>query len=205
MTLTRTAAWASFAAASALLAACSTGPPAPSTVTTSDVTTSDTTVTETETVTATPVATTSSASRRPTPAPAPTTSASPVAVRHNTCASGSLTVRVLPGGAIRGHEIAAVSVTNAGTAACVVWGFPKVHLERAGALLGSPAVPKGTPRDVTLAPGAQAQAIITDASTCNAPLSDMIKATLPESSQTVSRPMQMRGCALQVAAFGPAQ
>lgn len=201
MNVTRTAAAASFAAASALLAACSQSASAPPSPTTSTV---EDTVTQTQTVTAAPVTTTPISTESSTPATA-TKSATAVAVKHNTCPDGTLTVRVLPGGAIRGHEIAAVTVTNSGTRPCVVWGFPKVHLERGGKLLGAAAVPTGTAHDLTLAPGDQAQALITDASTCNAPLSDTVVATLPESTQTVSRPMEMRGCSLQIAALGPPQ
>jgi len=198
VTLTRTASVAALAAATATLAACSysAGPTTP--------TTSETTVTETESVTVAPVVTSSTASTASTPAP-PSTSTSAVTAKHNTCANDALTVRVLPGGAIRGHEIAAVSVTNGGTDSCVVWGFPTVQLERSGSPLSTAATPTGTPHDVTLAPAAQAQALITDASTCNAPLSDNIRATLPESSLSVTRPMQMRGCTLQIAPFKPAE
>ena len=201
MNVNRTASVATLAAMAALLTACSYSSEPATPVHT------ETTVTETDSVTvppSTPATTTAAVTSPPTSAPA-TTSASAVTVKHNTCLADKLTVRILPGGAIRGHEIAAVSVTNADSTPCVVWGFPKVHLELAGAPLGSPSTEKGSPTEVRLAPGAQAQALISDASTCNAPLSDTISATLPELSKSVSRPMQMRGCSLEVAPFKPAE
>ena len=42
-----------------------------------------------------------------------------------------------------------------------------------------------------------------DYSSCNAPLSDNVKVTVPGTSQTAVRPAQLRGCILRVDRLGP--
>lgn len=158
---------------------------------------------------ATPAAPTSSSA--PTPLPtvtdAPSTPASTSAAAStsastapaNTCTD--LTVRVLPGGATPGQEIAAITFVNASSKRCSISGYPTVVLLLGGQTLVTATPTSGTvAQAVQLDPGAQAEAQITDHSTCNAHLSDTIEVTAPNgaASGKLTRPFQLRGCTVTV-------
>lgn len=120
------------------------------------------------------------------------------------CQAGQLTMRILPGGAEPNYEIAAVTFTNDSATSCSLAGYPAVQLLLKGSVL-STAKPNTAhaPKLVHLGPGAQAEAQISDHITCQAPLSDLIRATAPapltslhlESSRSL---VQMRGCTVTV-------
>ena len=96
-----------------------------------------------------------------------------------------------------GKEIAAITFTNTSTTACAMFGYPGVSLRLHNALLGKPAersVKK--PKTVTLAPGAAAEAMITDFSSCQAPVSDTVRVYAPDQKAFVDKPLELRGCRL---------
>jgi hypothetical protein len=118
-----------------------------------------------------------------------------------------VTVRVIPGSASLGQEIAALQFTNAATRSCVLVGFPVVTLLRKGQAIGGTSQPssRGTSK-WTLAPGDVAESILHDyTQTCNAPLSDSVRVRVPGSTTTVIRPAVLRGCILRVDRLGPPQ
>jgi hypothetical protein len=205
-----------------LLAACSTGSvPAQQhgAVTSAPVTAPATAVPSAPS----PVPGTSSPAATPTTSPAPRSSdsstvspapvATPPAVPRlaDPCPAAALTVRLLPGGAAQGIEYAAVSITNSGTAACNLRGYPAVVLRNAsgGVLTTAGPLPGSTARVVRLAPGQEAQAQVQDHSTCQAPLSSSVAVAAPAPSAgaatTSTRPLnQLRACTVYVAPVGMA-
>jgi hypothetical protein len=135
-----------------------------------------------------------------TPAVPPPTSPPP----RSTCTS--IAVRVLPGGAEPGQEIAALQFTNTGNAACVLVGYPSVTLLLHGRRIGlasQPATP-GVPSSRQHAAGETAESLLHDyTQTCQAPLSDSVKVSVPGSSQTYLRAdMQLRACVIRVDKLG---
>jgi Protein of unknown function (DUF4232) len=151
---------------------------------------------------------TTPASSPPTTTAAPTT-ATPAAASstapHSTCTN--ITVRVIPGSASLGQEIAALQFTNEGTKSCVLVGFPAVTLLRKGQVIGSASQPSslGTSK-LTLAAGDVAESILHDyTQTCNAPLSDSVRVRVPGSTTTAIRPTILRACILRVDKLGPPQ
>lgn len=138
---------------------------------------------------------------------APTSSApptQPTVTPKSTCTN--ISVRVLPGGASPGQEIAAVQYTNAGTTSCVLVGYPTVTLLLHGQRIGSPSVP-ATPAVASrrqLAPGQVAESLVHDyTQTCQAPLSDSVRVTVPGTEQLYLRPgMQLRACLLRIDKLG---
>lgn len=157
--------------------------------------------------TAAPTITAPISSAAPSTASASTsTSASSTspAAPHSTCTD--LSIRVLPGGASPGQEIAAVQFTNAGSATCQLVGYPTVQLFRNGSQIGTRSQPS-TPGVVStrqLAPGEIAESLVHDyTQTCQAPLSDTVRIIVPGSSKTYLRPgMQLRACVLRVDRLG---
>ncbi len=138
---------------------------------------------------------TTSAAVSTSPAARSSSSAAPA----NTCTN--LTVRVLPGGATPGQEIAVITFVNAAQAGCTISGFPSVVLLRNGKTLTTATPTAGTvAQAVQLKPGAQAESQITDHSTCNAQLSDTIEVTAPNgaASGKLTRPFELRGCRVTV-------
>ena len=125
----------------------------------------------------------------PTPAPSTTASSSTSSTGSSTSsgtstgsrtAAGNLctindakaVVEPSPGGASAGHIGLQVTVTNGGSAPCVVEGFPGVSLVTGtqGQELGAPAKrTSGTPTLITLAPGAKASAPLSLAQAANFP------------------------------------
>lgn len=165
---------------------------------------------------AAPTDTSSSSSTPPVtssaPTPTATVSATP-SVSHSVpalvyCTAAQLTVRVLPGGAAQGVEIAAATFTNSSNAACSLSGYPTVALLLAGQVRASASpAPGSNSTPVTLAPGKQAQALIEDTSSCNAPLSDMISVVAPNQragATAYQRPFQLRLCTVHVDPVSPA-
>lgn len=128
------------------------------------------------------------------------TSATAPAPPGNTCTA--LTIRVLQGGATPGREIAAVTFDNDSGKACTISGYPTVVLKRGGTVLVNATPTPGTvATPVRLAPGRQAQALITDqVANCNAPLSDTIEVTAPNGAAggTLTRPFRLRNCTVHV-------
>ncbi|HEV7205720.1 MAG TPA: DUF4232 domain-containing protein [Jatrophihabitans sp.] len=153
----------------------------------------------------------------PTPVPPTTTSAAPSTTAASSTAPAtaaappvspstcrSVGVRVIQGGAERGAEIAALQFTNTGTSSCRLGGFPTVTLMLGGQAVGSPSQPNGsTPRTLTLQPGDTVESLMRDFSTCQAPLSDSARVTVPGETTTAVRPIQLRACTLRVGPLGP--
>jgi Protein of unknown function (DUF4232) len=133
-----------------------------------------------------------SASSSPTAAPARTT-------------CKKITVRVIPGGASPGEEIAAVQFVNSGVTACTIAGYPTVTLLLKGKQIGQPSEPSTSKTSVRkLQPGDVAESLLHDyTQTCQAPLSDSVKVQVPGTSITYIRPqMQLRACVLRVDKLG---
>lgn len=138
-----------------------------------------------------PSSTASSASPKPKPKPKPSPTGPP------TCTSAQLSVRVLRGGAVAGAEIALITFTNTSASTCSMFGFPGVSLRLHNALLGAPAQRTAKkPQTVPLARGAAAEAMITDVSSCQAPVSDTVRVYAPDQTAFVDKPLEMRGCRL---------
>ena len=113
-------------------------------------------------------------------------------------------VRVIPGGAEPGVEIAALQFTNTGSSTCRLGDFPHVLLLFGGRQIGSPSQPDGrSARTVTLSPGTTVESLLRDYSSCQAPLSDSARVTVPGETTTVVRPIRLRGCTLRVGPLGP--
>jgi hypothetical protein len=123
---------------------------------------------------------------------------------RSTCRS--LTIRVLPGGASAGQEIAGVQFTNTGSSSCVLVGYPTVTLFRNGQQVGQTSQPsRSTESRRTLRPGDVAESLLHDYTlNCQAPLSDSVKVVAPGSTISQLRPQfQMRGCILRADPLGP--
>lgn len=113
-------------------------------------------------------------------------------------------MRVIPGGAAQGTEIAGLQFTNAGSASCVLVGWPRVVLLRHHAAIGTPSQPSqaGNGHLVQLQPGQTTQSLLRDYSTCQAPLSDAARVRVPGSTATAVRPAELRACTLRVGPLG---
>lgn len=111
-------------------------------------------------------------------------------------------MRIVPGGATPGYEIAAVTFINNSSTSCSLSGYPAVQLRRSGTVLVTASPNRAqAAKLVHLAPGAQAQAQIRDHVTCQGALSDSVRAVAPAplASMTVnSQLVQMRGCTVTV-------
>lgn len=157
--------------------------------------------TDTGTGTAAPTGTTAAAS---TTAPTTPATSTPGSLLKGACSFTQLAVRVIPGGAASGQEIALITFTNVSTTSCTLYGYPGVSLRLNGQLIGTPATRTAdtlpTPKLVRLAQGEQAQAMLTDFSSCQAPLSDTVRVYPPNSTQFADRPAQLRACHLEIAA-----
>jgi hypothetical protein len=142
-----------------------------------------------------------SSSAAPTTAAARTTSAAPGPPR-STCTK--LGIRVVPGGASVGQEIAALQFTNEGPGACTLVGYPAVTLLRSGRIAGRPSQPSTTATSKrTLPPGGVAESLLHDYVTnCQAPLSESLRVVAPGSSASLVRPFQLRVCVLRVDKLG---
>lgn len=115
------------------------------------------------------------------------------------CANKQLKIDALRGSAAAGIEYALITFTNTGTKSCAVMGFPGVSLRLAGALVGKPAERSiKKPASVTLKPGAQAEAAITDLSSCQAPVSDKVRVYAPDQTAFVDLPLGLRACRIIV-------
>jgi hypothetical protein len=119
-----------------------------------------------------------------------------------TTAGAKAVVEPAPGGNSAGHIGLQVTVTNAGSAACVVEGFPGVSLVTGtqGQQLGAPARrTAGTPVAVTLAPGTKASAPLQLAQAANFPDCGVTPATgfriyLPDDTAAQFSPQTQQGC-----------
>ena len=144
-------------------------------------------------------ATSTSATAKPS-----VTSTKPTPPGLPTCTSAQLGVRVLRGGATAGQEIALITFTNTSTTKCGMVGYPGVSLRLHNALLGKPAERSIVkPKAVSLAPGAAAEAMITDFSSCQAPVSDTVRVYAPDQKAFVDKPLELRGCRLFIDPVGP--
>lgn len=111
---------------------------------------------------------------------------------------------MIRGSASLGQEIAALQFVNTGSARCVLVGYPHATLLRKGKQIGQPSQPSSTRQSIRrLAPGDVAQSMLHDYSSCNAPLSDNVRVTVPGTNRTAVRPAQLRGCILRVDRLGP--
>lgn len=127
-----------------------------------------------------------------------TTGTTGIALPKDTCTGSQLTVRLIRGGAIPTQEIALITFTNSSTKVCTMFGFPGVSMRAGGkqlvAALRSPVAPK----TVRLQPNEQAQAQITDFSTCSAPLSDTVRIYPPNLTTFVDKAFELRACRFEV-------
>jgi hypothetical protein len=128
----------------------------------------------------------------------PTSPATP----RSTCTE--IGIRVIPGGASVGQEIAALQFTNNGSASCTLVGYPQVTLLRSGRAAGRPSQPASTANsERTLAPGETAESLLHDYVTnCQAPLSESVRVVAPGSSVDLVRPFELRVCVLRVDRLG---
>jgi len=123
----------------------------------------------------------------------------PTPIGPAACTSTQLKVRALRGSAAAGQEFALITFTNTSSAVCTMFGFPGVSLRLNNALLGRPAERSGkAPSTVTIEPGAQAEASLTDFSSCQAPVSDTVRVYPPNQRAFVDRPLALRGCRVVV-------
>lgn len=136
-------------------------------------------------------------SSAPSSAEPTTTSAPPPP--QTTCKS--LTVRVLPGGASFGEQIAGLDFVNDGPTTCTLVGYATVTLLLNGQVIGRPSEPSSPAKSIrTLRPGQVAESLLHDyTQTCQAPLSDSVRVQVPGRRKTIIRPgMQLRACVLRV-------
>jgi hypothetical protein len=78
-------------------------------------------------------------------------------------------------------------------------GYPAAQLRHNGADLGQPATQNhGTVRTITLKPGGQAQVQLTAVTTCQAPISDHVRITVPGATSSTDVALELRGCSLSV-------
>lgn len=147
--------------------------------------------------------TASSTSAAPSHSPAAASSTSrPTVVPRSTCTR--IGIRILPGGATFGEEIAGLQFTNEGTTTCRLVGYPTVTLLRQGRPIGRPSQPATTAGSTrTLAPGEVAESLLHDnIRNCQAPLSDTVRVVAPGSTISASRPMQLRACVVRIDPLG---
>lgn len=110
-------------------------------------------------------------------------------------------MRVLPGGASFGEQIAGLQFVNEGHTTCVLVGYATVTLLLNGQVIGQPSEPASAATSKrTLRPGQAAESLLHDyTQTCQAPLSDSVRVRVPGTRQTIVRPgMQLRACVLRV-------
>jgi Protein of unknown function (DUF4232) len=145
----------------------------------------------------TPATSPDTSSSEPTSTAATTSSAPPPP--GTTCKS--LTVRVLPGGASFGEQIAGLDFVNDSHTTCMLVGYPTVTLLLNGQVIGRPSEPSSPAKSTrTLRPGQVAESLLHDyTQTCQAPLSDSVRVRVPGTRKTITRPgMQLRACVLRV-------
>lgn len=138
-----------------------------------------------------PPSTESSTTSAPPPVPVP--------VPETTCKS--LSVRVLPGGASFGEQIAGLQFVNEGQTTCMLVGYATVTLLLNGKIIGRPSEPASPVKSTrTLRPGQVAESLLHDyTQTCQAPLSDSVRVQVPGTRKTIVRPgMQLRACVLRM-------
>jgi len=80
----------------------------------------------------------------------------------------------------------------------------RAFLQSPPLLIGSPSQPGGPypGRSVQVSPGQTVQSLLRDYSTCQAPLSDNARVTVPGSTITAVRPADLRACTLRVSQLG---
>jgi hypothetical protein len=169
---------------------------------------------------ATALAACSSSTPTPAPAPGTSTSASASTSSGSSTSSGTSTgsrttagdlckintakavVEPSPGGNSAGHVGLQVTVTNGGSAACVIEGYPGVSLVTGtqGQELGAPAKrTAGTPTRITLEPGAKVSAPLQLAQAGNFPDCSVTPAQgfriyLPEDTAAQFSQQAQQGC-----------
>ena len=123
-------------------------------------------------------------------------------VLRSTCTR--LTIRIVPGGASVGQEIAALQFTNDSDSTCRLVGYPVAVLLRGGKPIGRPSLQSTTATSLrSLAPGETVESLLHDyVANCQAPLSDTVRVTAPGLTKSGSRPLQLRACLLRVDALG---
>lgn len=115
------------------------------------------------------------------------------------CATSQLNITVFNGGGASQVEYATIHFINKGQSVCALTGYPGVSLRLGAALLGAPATRSGKPyTSVTLAPGASANALLSDHSSCNASRSQVVRIYPPNQTQYVDLPLYLRGCPLTI-------
>jgi hypothetical protein len=121
---------------------------------------------------------------------------------QSTCQDVGL--RVIPGGASPGQELAALQFTNDDAAPCVLTGYPTVVLRLHGKRIGQPSNPaQSVPHSINLKPGDTAESQLHDITNCQAPLSDTARITVPGTDRSIVHPLVLRACTLIVDPLGP--
>ena len=151
----------------------------------------------------TPTPTSSAPDRRRSTSPTPT----PLAAPTFTTTCTTLTVRVIPRRRrARRRDRGPAVRQQPGPVPCTIYGLPtrrpaarrrgRRHAVRAGRHPGD--------RRRTLAPGDTAESLLTDFSTCQAPLSDTVRVSVPARAGRAGAPVvaaaRLRACTLRVAA-----
>lgn len=148
-----------------------------------------------------PTATLTTGSQLPAPQSGSMATAAPPANGEPSCVLGSLTVRAVRDSGAGQVQSATVQITNPAATACTLTGPPQIQLFAQGTPIGTPSTPAGSPTGTSLTPRATASSELSGPSTCNAPVSQIARVTLPGSSFFVDVPLTMRACPLQAGEF----
>jgi hypothetical protein len=111
------------------------------------------------------------------------------------CTSSNLKIAALRGSASAGQEFALLTFTNTGAATCTMFGFPGVSLRLGSAMVGKAAERSAKkPTTVSLKRGARAESVISDFSSCQAPVSEKVRVYAPNQVAFVDLPLALRAC-----------
>jgi hypothetical protein len=98
-----------------------------------------------------------------------------------------------------GHQFAYLLFKNSSATSCSLEGFPGVVLRKAGAQLGQPASRSAqVAKSVRLAAGGTATARLSNDSSCGATESDSVQVIVPNRTEKVVVPLELRGCPLTI-------
>jgi hypothetical protein len=145
------------------------------------------------------------ASSSTAPGAASSTATSPRAVGRAPCATANLQVKLGASQGTAGSIYQTIDFTDTGSASCTLYGYPGVSLAGGSppAQIGAAAArnPQSSPKQVTLAPGAVANAVlqVTEAGNYPAATCDPVQASTlviypPNQTVSVSVPYKATGC-----------
>ena len=125
------------------------------------------------------------------------------------CLTSDLRITLGDGGAGAGTDYRVLDFTNSGTVKCTLYGFPGVSLiNSANAQIGAAAIhnPMNASTVVTLAPGAEASALLGigtaenyPAGVCKPAPAARLKVFPPDQTQAIDVPVAATGCAASAA------